>query len=140
MRWKVELTLGQVAIFKRTFTQGDYDRCAALTGDDNPIHVDPAFAATTRWGKTLAHGMLLYGVISGLIGTHLPGPGAVQLEQQLKFPGPTFTDEEMTIRLEVTALDPEARIAEIAALVTRPDGSASCEGTTRVRLPSLAGS
>lgn len=132
----MKLELGSTQTFTRTFTQAEYDACAELTGDFNPTHVDPAFAATTRWGRTLAHGMLLYGVISGLIGTHLPG--TVQLEQELKFPGPTYTGEEMSFRLEVTALDAVAGIAEISALVTRPDGGPACEGKTTLRLPKEA--
>jgi acyl dehydratase len=129
---EVHLEIGQTLIVQRTFTQAEYDRCAALTGDDNPIHVDPAFAATTRFGRTLAHGMLLYGVIGGLIGRWLPR--AVPLEQDLKFPGPTFTGEAMTVRLEVLALDRDLDLASIRAVITRPGGEVSCEGLTRLRL------
>ncbi|MGZ3427312.1 MAG: MaoC/PaaZ C-terminal domain-containing protein, partial [Polyangia bacterium] len=48
---------------RRRVTQADFDRFARLSGDDNPIHVDAAFAARTRWGKTLAHGMMLYSLV-----------------------------------------------------------------------------
>ena len=54
---------GRVATFERVFSQTDYDRFAALTGDDNPIHVDPEFAATTRFGRTLCHGMHLFATL-----------------------------------------------------------------------------
>jgi 3-hydroxybutyryl-CoA dehydratase len=78
---------------------------ARLSGDDNPIHVDPAFAAQTRFGRTVSHGMLLYGVICGVLSRHFPG--AVQLEQRFTFPAPTYTDEAMTICLTVTELLPD---------------------------------
>ena len=60
---------------RRTFSQSDFDRFAALSGDDNPIHVDPEFAARSKFGRTVAHGMFLYGNVCRLLGTPLPGPG-----------------------------------------------------------------
>ena len=65
--------IGKIVTSSRTFTQADFDQFAALSGDDNPIHVDPDYAATTRFGSTVAHGMLLYGVICGLIDEDFPG-------------------------------------------------------------------
>lgn len=123
--------LGQVLELKCTFSQEDYDRCAALTGDDNPIHVDPEFCKSTRFGRTLAHGMLLYGKISGAIAGFDPGRPYVQVDQQLKFPGPTFTGEEMTVRLTVQSLDRDVMVVD--AVILRPDGGPACEGTTKVR-------
>ena len=55
------------------FTQDDFNRFAALSGDDNPIHVDPEFSARTKFGRTVAHGMLLYGVISGAVSATFSG-------------------------------------------------------------------
>jgi len=113
----------------RRFTQEEFDRVARLTGDDNPIHVDPRFAASTRFGRTLAHGMFLYGVISGLVAELMPG--AIQVEQKLRFPGPTFTGEAMRLSVELIAIDGDT--AEIAGLIRRPDGAPSCESRTIVR-------
>ena len=59
----MEIKPGAVAILRRTFGQRDFDRFAALSGDDNPIHVDPEFAGRTRFGRTVCHGMLLYSTI-----------------------------------------------------------------------------
>lgn len=114
--------------FTRTFTQADFDAFAEISGDDNPIHVDAAFAATTRWGRTLAHGMMLYAVISGFLQQAIPG--GKQRSQQLKFPGPTFTGEEMTFVLEVIEEGPGR--ATVSARVTRPNGDAACESATVV--------
>jgi 3-hydroxybutyryl-CoA dehydratase len=130
----MQIEIGPLASFTRTFTQTDYDRCAQLTGDDNPIHVDPEFAKTTRWGRTLAHGMLLYGVISAAISSRLRG--TIQVEQKLKFPGPTFTGEEMSIRLEVIGVDEDDGSFVVAGTIARPGGEAACESTTRVRFSS----
>lgn len=130
-----ELHVGQAAGVKRTFTQSDFDRFAILSGDDNPIHVDPEFAARTRFGRTVAHGMLLYSVVCGVLSTHLPGPGTIQVEQELMFPTATPAGEEVEIRVEVTEMMPTQGLADLATLVIRPDGSAGLQGRTRVRLP-----
>ena len=108
----MELKPGAVAILHRTFTQRDFDRFAALSGDDNPIHVDAAFASRTRFGRTVCHGMLLYSTICRAL-TDALGPGFVQREQELMFVTPTYTGEEVAVRLEVTALGPEQGLADI---------------------------
>jgi acyl dehydratase len=127
--------MGQVVSVKRTFTQSDFDRFAALSGDDNPIHVDTDFAAQTKFGRPVAHGMLLYGAVCGILGHRLPGPGTVQIEQDLMFPSPTYTDEEVTIRLEATEVQPGEGLADLSTVVTRPDGNVGLQGRTLVRLP-----
>ena len=68
--------------------QSDFDRFAALSGDHNPIHVDPDYAAATRFGATVPHGMLLFTAVRGLIAGHYPG---ADLEtQELMFPAPAW--------------------------------------------------
>lgn len=125
---------GQQAAVTRTFSQEDLDRFAALSGDDNPIHVDPAFSARTRFGHTVLHGMLLYGAISAVLGTRLPGPGCVQLEQGLMFPAPTYPGEKVTVRVTVTDVDRERAQAGLETVVVRPGGEVGCQGQTRVAL------
>ena len=129
----MELESGQVAILRRTFSQRDFDRFAVLSGDDNPIHVDAEFAGRTRFGRTVCHGMLLYSTICRALSSELR-PGFVQREQDLMFVTPTYTGEEITVRLEVTALHPEDGLADIGTLITRPDGSVACQGRTLVAL------
>jgi acyl dehydratase len=128
--------IGQIASFRRVVTQEDFDRFAALSGDDNPIHVDPAFCATTRFGRTLAHGMFLYGILCGVIARSFPN--AILIEQELRFPGPTFAGDELTISIEVVAIDAGQR-ARLRAVVTTAAGATSCEGQTLVQLSESAG-
>lgn len=87
----------------RALTQQDFHDFAALSGDDNPIHVDPEFSARTRFGRTVSHGMLLYTVLRGLIDRILPG--ATQISQNLLFPAPTYADELMRFSAEVVRMD-----------------------------------
>jgi acyl dehydratase len=122
------------ALFRetRTFTQDEFDRFAAISGDDNPIHVDPTFSAETRFGRTVAHGMLLYTALWGLIRREFPD--AVQETQDLMFPAPTFAGEAM--RLEVDELDrPAPELRDLAVrVVAEADGTVTLDGRTRVRL------
>jgi len=119
-------TLGQVIVAKRTFTQENFNLFAELSHDDNPIHVDPTFAATTRFGRTVSHGMMLYGMLCGVLSANFPT--ARQIEQELVFPKPTYAGDEMTIRLEVTELIADSKQARLTTTIIRPDGENSCEG------------
>ncbi len=131
------MEIGQTFTAERAFSQKDFDRFAILSGDDNPIHVDPDFSARTKFGKTVAHGMLLYSTISALLGKLLPGEGIVQLSQELMFPTPTFVDEQVTFYLRVSAF-PTPETVEIEATVTRPNGEIGCTGKTRMLRPGAA--
>jgi acyl dehydratase len=91
------LTGSQRASQTRSLTQADFDAFAALSGDDNPIHVDPEFAARTRFGRTVSHGVLLVSVLRGLV--ERLEPGARLTRHEVRFPAPTFADEAM--RFEV---------------------------------------
>lgn len=123
---------GTIFTAERQFSQAEFDRFAEISGDDNPIHVDPAFAAETRFGRTVAHGMLLYAALRGLTATHFPG--ARQTTQNLMFPAPTFTGE--IVRLEVEVLDyPSDRECRLATRILRTaDGTLTLDGETRIVL------
>lgn len=121
----------------RVFTQAEFDRFAELSGDDNPIHVDPAFSARTRFGRTVAHGMLLYAALWALIRRHYPD--AVQETQDLMFPEPTYAGDAM--RLEISVLDsPAPDVRELAVrVVGEADGRVTLDGRTRIRLTAGGG-
>ena len=108
----------------RVYTQAEFDAFARLSGDDNPIHVDPNFAAQTRFGRTVAHGMFLYSTICGALNRHFPG--AVQKEQHLKFPAPTFAGEPLEIRLDVRQKDNNR--LRVATEIFNEAGECTCEG------------
>lgn len=93
-------------------TQQDFDDFARLSGDDNPIHVDPVFSASTRFGRTVSHGMLLYSRVYGLLCKHWPG--AAQDMQSLMFPNPSYAGEELMFRLSPGAGDPKRITVEVS--------------------------
>lgn len=129
----MNLSVGSALIKTRVFVQDDYDRFAKLSGDHNPIHVDPKFCETTRFGRTLAHGMFLFSTLNAAVDDLFGGTGVTVLEQELTFPGPTYTGEEMTIRLEVLAVHDGGERAEIGVTISRPDGTASLLGKSLVQ-------
>ncbi len=136
----MKIAVGDEIEVKRTFTQKDFDRFAALSGDDNPIHVDPDFAAKSRFGATVCHGMLLFSAIGRVLGEELPGPGTVQLQQDLQFTTPVYTGEEIRIRVVAKEIESKIGTATLETTITRPGGEAACQGKTVVAQdPALLG-
>jgi 3-hydroxybutyryl-CoA dehydratase len=87
--------------YQKTITETDIDAFAALTGDTNPVHLDSEYAATTPFKARIAHGMLSAGLISTVLGTQLPGPGCIYLEQQIKFKAPVFIGDTLVATVTV---------------------------------------
>lgn len=110
---------------ERMFTQAEFDRFGTLSGDRNPIHVDPAFAVDTPFGATVAHGMLLFSALRALAAR--TWPGAALREQDLMFPAPTYADEPVQLRLDPVAAE-DARTWRVTTRVVKPDGRLGVEG------------
>lgn len=106
-------------------TQAEFDAFAAVSGDDNPIHVDPEFSANSAFGRTVSHGMLIYTKLWGLL--RRAEPAVRQLSQQTMFPNPTFTGEPVT--LEVTETEPD--LLSLRALRVS-DGAELFKAETRI--------
>ena len=101
-----DLEIGQTAELRRTVTEHDIETFADVTGDENPVHLDEAYAAATQFKGRIAHGMLSAGYISAVLGTQLPGPGAIYVSQTLNFRRPVRIGDEVTAEVKVTAIDP----------------------------------
>ena len=100
-----ELSLGQSAEVSHVVGAHDLELFAEVSGDTNPVHLDEAYAKTTTFGGRIAHGMLSAAYISAVLGTRLPGPGAIYLSQSLRFRRPVRIGDEVTARVTVTALE-----------------------------------
>ena len=96
-----DLSIGDFAEMTATVTDETIRKFAEVSGDDNPIHLDEAYAATTQFGERIAHGMLSAGFISAVLGMRLPGPGSVYLSQTLRFTKPVRIGDTVTARVEV---------------------------------------
>ncbi len=129
-----DLSVGQSAELTRTVQADDLVAFAAVTGDDNPVHLDEDFAKTTQFGGRIAHGMLSAGYISAVIGTGLPGSGAIYLEQSLSFRRPVRIGDEVTARAEVTAIDGERGRVTLAT-TCRVSGKIVVDGEATIMVP-----
>ncbi|SIQ07945.1 MULTISPECIES: MaoC family dehydratase [unclassified Bosea (in: a-proteobacteria)] len=129
-----DLYLGQSESLMRTVMERDIALFAELSGDANPIHLSDAYAAGTKFGQRIAHGMLTASLVSALLGTRLPGPGAVYLSQTLTFLAPVKIGDVVVARVEVAELVAERRRARFfcECLV---DGKPVLEGEAWVALP-----
>ncbi len=104
-----DLTVGQSAMFGKTVTEADIAAFAGVSGDTNPIHLHEGFAKTTRFGQRIAHGMLSGSFISTVIGTKLPGPGAIYVSQTMNFMAPVMIGETITAVATITEIDDRRR-------------------------------
>ena len=132
-----DLSVGQSAELVRTVLEADIEAFAAVTGDNNPVHLDAAFAATTSFGERIAHGMLSAGYISAVIGTTLPGPGAIYLSQSLRFKRPVKIGDEVTARATITEID-AAKARVTLATVCLVNGKPVVEGEALIMVPRKA--
>ena len=123
-----ELYVGMKESLSHTVTREDIDRFADVTGDRNPIHVDEGFARESRFGKNIAHGMFGASLISAVLGTKLPGPGNVYMEQTLRFLKPIFIGDTITAAVEITELFPEKYRIRLFTTCTNQDGVIAIEG------------
>lgn len=129
-----ELSLGQSAELSRTVGAADLQAFADVSGDNNPVHLDEDYARTTTFGGRIAHGMLSAAYISAVLGTRLPGPGAIYLSQSLRFRRPVRIGDEVTARVTVKALD-EKRGQVTLETVCLVGGKAVLEGEAVVMAP-----
>lgn len=129
-----DLSIGQSAESANAVTEAVVAAFADVSGDRNPVHLDPAFAAGTPFKERIAHGMLSAAYISALIGMHLPGPGAIYVSQTLQFRRPVKLGATVTTRVEIKALDAEKARATLAC-VCAVDGKPVLEGEAVIMVP-----
>ena len=100
-----DLSVGQSAEAVHVMTEADVARFAEVSGDHNPVHLDEAYAETTRFKGRIAHGMLSASYISALIGNSMPGPGTIYVSQSLNFKRPVRIGDEVTTRVSIDSID-----------------------------------
>jgi phosphate butyryltransferase len=131
-----ELTLGESASLSHTVTQRDIDLFATVTGDINPAHVDPAYAATDMFHHIIIQGMWGAGLISATLGTRLPGPGTIYLGQDLRFRRPVSIGDTVTATVTVQEKTAAKGDVTLDTICTNQHGQAVITGSAFVRAPS----
>ena len=125
---------GDQATVVRTITSEDVQRFAELTGDFNPLHVDHAFAETSPYKDIVVHGMLGASLLSTLIGTELPGDGAVWVSQSFEFLHPIRLDDTLTVTGTVTQIHPRDRLLDMDARIVNQHNVVVLRGKGTVKV------
>ena len=113
-----DLKPGDTASTGKTITEADILMFAAVSTDNNPVHINAEAAAGSIFKQRVAHGMLSAGLISAVLGTRLPGPGTIYLSQTLRFRAPVKIGDTVTATVEVTALDAGKKRATLRTVCT----------------------
>ncbi len=130
-----ELELGQSAQFSKTISESDVYLYAGITGDFNPAHINQAYAENTAFKTRIAHGMLTAGFISNLLGTQLPGPGSIYLQQTLNFKAPVIIGDTVTATVEVIEILVEKKRVRLKTTCTNQEGTMVLDGEAYVSPP-----
>ena len=123
-----DICVGDSAEFTKTVTEADICLFAGETGDFNPAHVNEEYASKTFFKGRIAHGILLAGFISAVLGGHLPGPGAIYVGQDLKFKAPARIGDTITARVEVIEVDMERNRVVLKTTCTNQQGIVVVDG------------
>jgi len=129
-----DLKVGMSGSVSQRITEEDVDTFAKVTGDYNPMHMDQEFAEKTQFHKRIAHGMLSAGMISACIGNKMPGPGAIYLNQSLRFDKPVYFGDVLVATVTVEKIEQKAhfQIVTLATVVTNQNGDKVTEGEAQI--------
>lgn len=129
-----DMSIGMTETYLKEVKSSDVIGFAEISGDRNPIHLSEHFAARTQFGSRIAHGLYTASLISAVIGTRLPGPGAVYLSQTLKFKAPVRIGDFVEARVEVVELIEKGDRARLSCTCS-VDGEVVLEGEALVKAP-----
>ncbi len=133
-RWKI----GDSVQLTKTFGEAEIEKFAELTGDRNPLHMDEAFAARTRFKHRIAQGILSASLVSACIGMHLPGTGTIYLDQTLRFVKPVYVGDTVTVTATVSHIREDKPLLTLATIWTNQHGQKVIEGEAHVLLMAPA--
>jgi 3-hydroxybutyryl-CoA dehydratase len=130
-----DLSVGMTERLAKTIASSDVVGFAEVTGDRNPIHLSEHFAAKTPFGTRIAHGLYTASLISAVLGTRLPGPGAVYISQTLNFRAPVKIGDTVDVTVTVAELIPAKHRARLACTCMVGD-EVVLDGEALVKVPS----
>jgi 3-oxoacyl-[acyl-carrier protein] reductase len=129
-----DFAVGDSAAIDRVVLAHDVTRYVELTGDDNPIHLSDDFASSLGVDRRIVHGMLTAGFVSAVIGTLLPGPGALWLSETFRFRAPVHVDDQIRVEVRVRYISPASRVLVLDVMVTKQDGAVVLDGDANVQV------
>jgi 3-hydroxybutyryl-CoA dehydratase len=122
------LKVGDKTSMKKSITEQDIFRIAELIGDYNPVHIDEDFAMSTRFKGRIAHGELITGLISALVGNILPGHGSIFISQNVRFLKPARPNDTITATVEIVSIREDKPIIHLNATCTNQNDQVILEG------------
>ena len=125
--------IGQEEKLKKVFTGEDVEMFAKLSMDMNPVHIDEEYAKNSFFGRRIVHGFLSSSLISAVIGTQLPGPGAIYLHQDINFRKPVYLGDEITAIVRVVNIKPEKRLLYLDTKCVNTNGDIVVDGEAIVK-------
>lgn len=131
----VDISIGDTANFQKTISETDVYLYAGITGDNNPAHINAVEAEKGHFKGRVAHGMLVAGLISAVLGVKLPGPGTIYLGQELKFTAPVKFGDTIDAVVEVIEKREEKNIIKLKTVCTNQDRTVVVEGVATVMPP-----
>ncbi|MDZ4692561.1 MaoC family dehydratase [Terricaulis sp.] len=129
-----DLSVGLRETHAKLVTSEDIVAFAEISGDRNPIHLSDEFAAKTPFGSRIAHGIFTASLISAVIGTRLPGPGAIYISQNLRFLAPVRIGDTVETSVEIVELIDRGRRAKLRCACKVGDVLV-LEGEAEVKVP-----
>ena len=129
-----EFYVGQTCVYEQIIDDRQVRAFAEVSGDRNPIHLDDAVAAKSKFGQRIAHGAILFGIVSKVLGMDMPGMGTVYLGQTCSFKLPVFIGDKVKLEATIIELLPKS-IARIATVITKQTGEVVMDGVAEVKLP-----
>src|SRR3546814_20019514 len=126
-----ELAVGDRAEVTRTLQRQDIELFAVMSGDVNPAHVDEDFAKSDMFQKVIAHGMWGGALISAVLGTELPGPGTIYLNQSLSFHKPVGLGDTVTVGVTVKSKHAENKRVQLDCQCVHPAAATVNTGVTQ---------
>ena len=130
-----DLTVGMSASYAKTITEADIVIFAGISGDNNPLHLNEEFAKESIFKGRIAHGMLTAVFISTVLGTKLPGPGCVYMNQEVKFRAPVRPGETVTTTVTISEVNVDKKRV-IAQSVCKVRDNIVVEGKSVLLVPS----
>lgn len=128
--------LGRGSSFSKTITESDICLFAGITGDMNELHVNKEYAEKTVFKERIAHGMLIGGLISTVLGVRFPGAGTIYLEQNLVFKAPVKIGDTVTANVEVEKIvNAEKGIIRLLTTVFNQNSDCIISGYAVVKVP-----
>jgi 3-hydroxybutyryl-CoA dehydratase len=131
-----EICVGMSASYSQTITDADIKCFAGISGDNNPVHMSDEYAAESRFGKRIAHGLISASFFSALFGTRIPGPGCVYVSQSLNFKRPVYIGDTVTASVTVNNID-KGKNRVFFDTVCKVKGKTVIDGNAELFIPAV---